>query len=155
MFMISCASIKMISWANELKVTISYIYRDVWIAGLDFQLGESPDVVGELDCLVDHVLTLEVALGNREHIVLVHLRGHAICWNKNIVYLISFLIDRKYQQTYFDFWKWAIFGTESKAKACILKLFIIFTLRNQIKFLNDASGKLTLKNYIIFMSDSF
>ena len=59
-------------------MTISYIYRDVWIAGLDFQLGESPDVVGELNGLVDHVLTLQVTFCHREDVVLMHLCRNAV-----------------------------------------------------------------------------
>ena len=56
-------------------------YRDGGISGLDLELGERPDVIGELDGLVNHVLALQGALGHREHVVLVHLRGNAV-WNE-------------------------------------------------------------------------
>ena len=61
-----------------ILVDICGSYRDVRISRLYLELGESPNVIGELDGLVDHVLALQVPLGHGEHIVLVHLCGNAI-----------------------------------------------------------------------------
>jgi len=60
-------------------------YRDVRISGLDFQLGEGPNVVGELDRLIDHILTLQVPLRHGEDVVLVHLSGHSIYRQKIVI----------------------------------------------------------------------
>ena len=61
---------------------MDFTYSDDGVSRLDLEFRESPDVVGELDGLVDHVLALEIALGHGEHVVLVHLRGNAICRGK-------------------------------------------------------------------------
>ena len=39
------------------------------VARLDLELGQHPDAVGELERLVEHVLAVHVALGDREDVV--------------------------------------------------------------------------------------
>ena len=53
-------------------------YRDGGTSGGYLELCEGPDVVAELDGLVDHVLSLEVPLGHGEDVVLQHLGGDAV-----------------------------------------------------------------------------
>lgn len=47
-------------------------------AGLQLQLEQHPDVVGELQGLIEHVLALDVALGYRENVAVRHFGGHGV-----------------------------------------------------------------------------
>ena len=53
-------------------------YRDRGISGRYLELCKGPDVVAELDGLVDHILSLEVPLGHGKDVVLQHLRGDSV-----------------------------------------------------------------------------
>ncbi len=55
-----------------------FAYRDRGISRLDLEFRQGPDVVGELDRLVHHVLAFQGSLGDREHVILLHFRGDAI-----------------------------------------------------------------------------
>ena len=61
-----------------IKTDYYVFYRDCRVSWLYFEFCQRPDVVGKLDGLVDHVLALQVSLGNREHVVLLHLGRHAV-----------------------------------------------------------------------------
>ena len=63
---------------QSILVDICGSYRDVRISRLYLELGEGPNVIGELDGLIDHVLALKVPLSHGEHVVLVHLCRNAI-----------------------------------------------------------------------------
>lgn len=55
------------------------MYREAGIAGLDPQLCQHPDAVGELQGLVEHVLALHVPLGNGEDVAALEFAAHGIC----------------------------------------------------------------------------
>ena len=54
-------------------------YREAGIAGLDPELCQHPDAVGELQGLVEHVLALHVPLGDGEDVAALELAANGIC----------------------------------------------------------------------------
>lgn len=57
-------------------------YREAGVAGLDAELGQHPDAIGELQRLVEHVLTLHVPLGNGVDVVVLQFAGDGVCREK-------------------------------------------------------------------------
>lgn len=53
-------------------------HRVVGVPGLDAQLRQDPDAVGEFEGLVEHVLPLHVPLGYGVHIVVLQLAGDSV-----------------------------------------------------------------------------
>lgn len=54
-------------------------YREAGIAGLDPELCQHPDAIGELQGLVEHVLALHIPLGNGEDVAALELAANGIC----------------------------------------------------------------------------
>lgn len=57
-------------------------HRVVGVPGLDAQLSQDPDAIGELQGLVEHVLPLHVPLGNGVDIVVLQLAGDSVFGGK-------------------------------------------------------------------------
>ena len=56
-----------------------FSYRVVGVPGLDAELGQDPDAVGEFEGLVQHVLALHVPLGNGVDVVALQFARHRVC----------------------------------------------------------------------------
>lgn len=54
-------------------------YREAGIAGLDPELCQHPDAIGEFQGLVEHVLALHIPLGNGEDVAALELAANGIC----------------------------------------------------------------------------
>lgn len=54
-------------------------YREAGVAGLDPELSQHPDAVGELQGLVEHVLTLHVPLGDGEDVAALEFAADGVC----------------------------------------------------------------------------
>lgn len=53
-------------------------HREVRVAGLDAQLRQHPDAIGQLEGLVKHVLALHVPLGNCEDVAALQPAAHGL-----------------------------------------------------------------------------
>lgn len=54
-------------------------YCVVGVAGLDAELSQDPDAVGELEGLVEHILALHIPLGDGVDVVVLQLPRHRVC----------------------------------------------------------------------------
>ena len=54
---------------NQINDKLSQTYSDQRIARRDLKLTQDPNTIGELNRLIKHILSLDVPLGDGEHVV--------------------------------------------------------------------------------------